>query len=581
MLKLRHIEHARAHRLVVMVRLLIYTILPLISLGFLWKFEPSSKLIPLVGLIALAILINLGQLVSRKQWAPPFRGSMFSWVPDLIVVTGIVHYTGGPISDFWFLFALVILAGGFARGVWGSLAAGVASSVVYAVMMYLSIKGIVTPVLPPDPIMLQADWAPTIALKTFLHITFFLLTAAIVGYMTERFQRKQGELDVKTSELDQLRLDTNVILETIPTGILACDFSKEILYFNRAGTEILEISGNMLRHGSSITTYLQPRPEIYQIVSKFVEEGLPTRQVELEIPLSNGDIRPIGIDANYLIDREGGKRGIVIYFNDLTEAKAIARQKRISDRLSAVGELSRDLAHEIRNPLAVIRGSVEFLSRELHPGGQMERLMDGIMRESDRLNTLIYEFLDFSRLSPPETKVVPVKEIIRSLIDMAKSTGDGKVINGTETQTTCLADFDQLLRSLDTLIKEIKRLNQSTSAAEILVAEPEENFEVFPKENIQIPRNQVGFVLRFPNLPLPEQDIDDLFRPFHHSDPKHRGLGLCTAHRIIESHKGEIRVVNRPQQGLALLVLMPSSTAQADDIALTSHEKSILEVEPA
>jgi signal transduction histidine kinase len=155
------------------------------------------------------------------------------------------------------------------------------------------------------------------------------------------------------------------------------------------------------------------------------------------------------------------------------------------------------------------------------------------------------------------------------------------VVNGIETQTTCLADYDQLLRSLDTLVKEINRLNQSTTAAEILIAEPEDDFEVFPKEHIKIPRNQVGFVLRFPNQPLPESDIDDLFRPFRHSDPKHRGLGLCTAHRIIESHKGEIRVVNQSQHGLALLILMPSTTAQADNIALTTHEKSILEVEPA
>ncbi len=581
MLKISHIEHARAQRLIVMVRLLIYTTLPMISLGFLWKFEPSSKLIPLVGLIALAILINLGQLVSRKRWAPPFRGSMFAWVPDLIVVTGIVHYTGGPVSDFWFLYVLVIVAGGFARGVWGSLTAGGVSSIVYATMMYLSYQEIVIPVLPTDPSTLQADWAPTVALKTFLHVTFFFLTAAIVGYMTERFQRKQGELDVKTSELDQLRMDTNTILETIPTGILACDFSKNILYFNRAGTEILEIPGHSLSHGLSITTYLEPRPEVYQVVSKFVEEGLPTRPVEMEIPLSNGDTRPIGIDATYLVDREGGKRGIVIYFNDLTEAKAIARQKRISDRLSAVAELSRDLAHEIRNPLAVIRGSVEFMSRELQPGGQMERLMDGILRESDRLNTLIYEFLDFSRLSPPESKVVPVKEIIRSLTDMARSTGGVKAINGRESPTTCLADYDQLLRSLDTLIKEINRLNQSTAATHILIAEPEENFEIFPQEYIRIPRNQVGFILRFPKQPLPEKDIDDLFRPFHHSDPKHRGLGLCTAHRIIESHKGEIRVVNQLKHGLALLILIPSYSAQADDIALTTHDKSILEEEPA
>ncbi|KPL08145.1 hypothetical protein AMJ86_01790 [bacterium SM23_57] len=558
MLGLQGQDLARSHRWITRIRLLVYTFLPVISLGFLWKFQPPMRLLPLIGLIALALLINLGQLVSWKRGKPLFKESLVTWTLDIFMITGIVHYTGGPVSDFGFLYILVIIAGGYSRGARGSFVAAGVSVLIYGSMIYLSYQGLLSQMLP-DPITMRADWGPTVALKVFLNATFFILIAAIIGYITERLKRKSGELEVKTSEFDQLKLDTDTIMETIPAGILAFDFAGNILYFNRAGQQILGTTEQRIHNTPSIHVFLAAQPGFYDAIENMINNELPARSLEIDMPVSNGNIRPIGIKATYLQDKQGGNRGIVVYFTDLTEAKDIEREMRISDRLSAVGELAGDLAHEIRNPLAVIRGSVEFMARELNPGGQMERLMTGILRESDRLNTLVYEFMDFARLSPPSCASLPVKSVMGILQKIPEITESVEKIHDTTSKTTCWADRDQLLRVIDSLIRDVGRQWDPRGNAELFVAEPGRECEVWKGYYATISKDQVGFVIRFPGKVLPESEVDDLFRPFRHADEKHRGLALCTAHRIVESHQGEIKVINLTGQGLALIVLLPIS----------------------
>jgi len=561
---------ARSPRWITLIRLIVYIVLPVISLGFLWRFEPPARLLPLIGLIALALLINVAQLISWKRGKDSvflfpagsrsgvsfFRESIFTWSLDMVMITGIVHYTGGPVSDFWFLYALVIIAAGFVRGVKGSFAAAIAASIAYGTIITLSCQGVLAQVLP-DPTMQRADWGPTMGLKVFLVISFFLLMAALAGYVTEQMRRRSGELAVKTSELDQLKLDTDTIMETIPAGILVYDLSGNILYFNRVGLRLLDVPESIFANGAKIQTFLKFQSPFYDILQRLIEHDLPLRLLEVNLPTSKAGVRTIGIRAKTLMDKDGGNRGVVVYFNDLSEEKALEREIRVSDRLSAVGELASDLAHEIRNPLAVIRGSVEFMARELNPGGQMERLMTGVLKESDRLNNLVYEFMEFSRLSPPECAILPVRTVMKILQKIPKITEYLEQIHTTSSKAMCWADRDQLLRALDSMIRDVGRQWDPPGKAEVLVTEPGKLFKVWENQTIQIPNDQVGFVIRFSGKVLNDTDVDDLFRPFRHADEKHRGLALCTAHRIIESHSGEIRVLNAPGHGLALVVLIP------------------------
>jgi len=179
------------------------------------------------------------------------------------------------------------------------------------------------------------------------------------------------------------------------------------------------------------------------------------------------------------------------------------------------------------------------------------------------LNNLVYEFMEFSRLSPPECALLPVKTMLKILQKIPTIADYLEQIHFTSSKTMCWADRDQLLRALDSLICDVGRQWDPPGKAELTIAEPGKAFEVWENDDVQIPHDQVGIVIRFPGKVLNEPDVDDLFRPFRHSDEKHRGLALCTAHRIIESHRGEIRVLNAAGYGLALVVLIP--LAGSDD----------------
>jgi two-component system sensor histidine kinase PilS (NtrC family) len=647
MLGLQGKDLARARKWIAIFRLVVYTFLPIISLGFLWKFQPPTKLVPLIGLIGLALLLNLGQLlgwlgfdrlkklrdfsedvISQTPRNKLLGWSILSWIPDMIMISGIVYYTGGPVSDFWFLYILVIILGGLNNATKGAFSAAAFSALVYISMMYLSFQGVIGEILPGEtlgrgglgPSGIRADLLPTLSLKAFLVLSFFVLTAAIVSYITQRYHSKAGELEVKTSELHQLRLDTDTILETIPAGILACDSQGNILYSNQSGMNILELPSYAITQECNIQDLLESQPIFLQVIREMLDSSISPRvrserwctrtgmthpHLEVTLPLANSTCRPVGIDASYLQDRKGGYRGLVVYFTDLTEAKALERDLRISDRLTAVGELARDLAHEIRNPLAVIRGSVEFMARDLHPGGEkvvhphMERLMAGILRESDRLNSLVYEFLDFSRLPPPECAILPVKVVLKSLQKLPIAphfdAGDPsaqsgvEVVNGLTSKTDCFADRDQLLRALSSLIQEINRQQpdqsrlpgEAPSAPQILIAEPGRACAIWSEARLHndmviIPNNQVGFVIRFPGQALSESEVEDLFRPFRHADSKHRGLGLCTAHRIIMGHRGDVRVFNHAEDGLALLVLIPLPPTGDDPVTMSTQRTNVL-----
>jgi two-component system sensor histidine kinase PilS (NtrC family) len=566
----------RSQRWITLIRLMVYTCLPVMSLGFLWNFQPPSRLLPLIGLVALALLINLGQLLARKLRKSFLKDSIFTWLLDMVMITGIVYYTGGPVSDLWFLYVLVIITGAFARGAKGSFIAAGISSAVYGAMIYLSNQGIIAQILP-DPTTQRADWTPTIELKVFLSISFFLLMAAIFGYITEGLRRKSGELEIKTSELDQLKLDTDTILETIPAGIMAYDFSGEILYFNQVGLKILNVPKHIFEHGMKIQSFLKVQPAFFDVLQKMIDSEFLPRSLELNLQTKNSNHRPVGIKATYLSDKEGGKRGVVVYFNDLTEEKALEREIRITDRLSAVGELASDLAHEIRNPLAVIRGSVEFMARELNPGGQMERLMSGVLRESDRLNNLVYEFMDFARLPPPECTIIPARTVLNILQKIPQIANYLDEIQSTSSKVACWADRDQLLRALDSIVREVGRQWSPAAKAQILIADPGKSFQVWKGETIQTPNEQVGFVVRFPGNVLNDSEVDDLFRPFRRADEKHRGLALCTAHRIVMSHNGEIKVLNISEQGLALVVLIPIADFDGETTLYSPKEMPVPE----
>jgi two-component system sensor histidine kinase PilS (NtrC family) len=252
-------------------------------------------------------------------------------------------------------------------------------------------------------------------------------------------------------------------------------------------------------------------------------------------------------------------RGAICSFQDLTEIKRMEEQVRQADRLAAIGRLAAGLAHEIRNPIGSIRGSVELLGGSLDPKGDDRRLMDIVLRESDRLDAIIRDFLQFSR--PPTLVRVPtdlggmLDEILLMLSNQSRLQGtDAPVqIRRESSESTVKVDVDpsQMRQALWNLC--LNGVEAMPQGGELRVGVR----ALTPAAG----RPHVEVTVEDTGVGITAAELTQVFEPFYTTKPQGTGLGLAIAHRIVEDHGGELRVQSEPYRGTRFTISLPVSEA--------------------
>jgi two-component system sensor histidine kinase PilS (NtrC family) len=253
-------------------------------------------------------------------------------------------------------------------------------------------------------------------------------------------------------------------------------------------------------------------------------------------------------------------RGAICSFQDLTDIKRMEEQVRQADRLAAIGRLAAGLAHEIRNPIGSIRGSVEVLGGSLDPKGDDRRLMDIVLRESDRLDAIIRDFLQFSR--PPHLVRVPT-DVAGMLDEILLMLGHQNGLQGADAprveirrevaEPTVKADVDpsQMRQALWNLcLNAVEAMPQGGELRVCVRAKTMESGR--PVVLITVEDTGVG---------ITAAELTQVFEPFYTTKPQGTGLGLAIAHRIVEDHGGEMRVQSEPYRGTRFTISLPVSEA--------------------
>ncbi|HOP07342.1 MAG TPA: ATP-binding protein [candidate division Zixibacteria bacterium] len=555
----RAINHKRPGWLLPL-RLASYVILFVVVV--FWMDYPHYLRVPFIlysiATLAVAVLFGLHRRYPVNSARTVTVALQFLF--EIAIETGIVYTTGNVNSPFFALFLLTIVSAALAYNLIGTLIVASLASLGDVFIIWLGIEFSDIPGesgLRGLDALLQAQ--DSIFYSVFLHLLIFYLIAFIAGFLAERLRIRDRQLADASAALRMARLETDDILRHLNSGLLTVDQDGRLIYFNRAAERILGYSEGDVRGMLCNDVFAQRMPQLAEAVMDGIENNTQYPRKEISILNAHRIKTPLGLATSRLQGEEGRLRGVIAIFSDLTDAKRLEEKVRAADRLAAVGELSASIAHEIRNPLAAISGSVEVLKGELQVAGENARLMDLIVKESDRLSKITTEFLQYARIDRPTMAKVELCHLVQDIIQVVyhhPSYHENIKISFQTNESIVYVVGDE------GLIKQLL-LNIAVNACEAMDAQPHElEFSLERPEE----RNQVLIRVTDDGPGITRTNLARIYQPFFSTKKEGTGLGLAVVHRICAALKIRSQVDSIPGRGTSFsFVLRPYGCLVLDD----------------
>jgi two-component system, NtrC family, sensor histidine kinase PilS len=547
---MKTVEHERQLRWLMILRLVTVTTLLISAFAIELALKPVQTVQPLFLLAAGTYGMVLTYAI-LDRW---LKGTAFfiylQLVGDALVVTAFVRITGGIDSPMSFLYLLPIAVASillFRRG--GLVLAG-CSFTCYAVLVLhgagrIGLGTFLGPVETGEP------WRASYFL--IVHAVAFVAVALLAAYLSERVQSQTSELVQRAGAVARLQALNENIIESIHSGLLTTDLGGVVNFMNPGGSEITgraqsEVEGT-------------PIEALFGFESGFLEDTKAQLRARRRFRFERYYLAPsgerifLGIAVSNLKDRDGRPLGYIFTFQDLTDVFAKEQQARLKERMAAMGQMAAGMAHELRNPLAAISGSVQYLKGDLRPTGETLELMDIILRESQRLDQAIKDFLTFARpgkFSPQRSELVRlIEDHLKLLRKSREFTGAHRIETRYESEEIwCDVDpnrIKQVFWNLSTnALKAMPRGGALTIAVRTVAA-----------------RNEVEVTVADEGVGMDERARDDYFQPFRSAFDEGTGLGAAIVYRLVEEHGGRIDVDTAPGRGTIVRVTVPGSRAGA------------------
>src|SRR3989441_6590798 len=371
------------------------------------------------------------------------------FIVDVATTSYLVFFTGGAESQFVPLYLLSPLLGGVFLSIGGGVLLAALSSLAYAGFCVAGLEGL----MPTSPYGLtQGLGDAALLLRMLLYVPLLFVVGVIGGYLGRRLKEGRRALETARAELNRALFDTESILENMSSGLVTVDADGIVRHWNRAASEILGCPGDSIRGRQYTDAFGPSLKEFTERVRDALERGTQSNRAEITVEKPGGTRMPLGLSTSLLRDPDGLRRGVIGLFQDLSEVRALEDRIPRRETPAAIGELSAGIAHEIRNCLNPISGSVEVLQRELKVKGENARLLDLIVRESERLDNFIRELLDYARERPLKCETLDLSELLRDLIDVAERHPDaeGKSLrfSSPEEEVCVHVDSEQMRQGL-------------------------------------------------------------------------------------------------------------------------------------
>jgi two-component system sensor histidine kinase PilS (NtrC family) len=499
----------------------------------------------LYGTVAAAFLATVLYALVHGRVRRLGRFAAVQLGTDLAIVTALVAFSGASASIFTFLYVPITVYAAILFGRPGAYGTATLASLAYAAVGVAAANGWLGAAIAPLPAPVQlARWG--------VHAGALLLVALLSSALSSERDLTGRALDERTRDLHSLRRLYERTVESLTSGLLTTDLQRRITSFNPeaeriTGAQAHQVLGHPLEGvmpGFERVLEAQERPEGGERVRsrrRFRGRG--------------GEELHLGLASSILREADGSPCGYVVIFQDVTEVVEMERELRRNERLAAAGHLAASLAHEIRNPLAAISGSIQVLQREAAPSdseGATERLMSIVLRETNRLDALINDFLQYARPAPPRRERVVLNGLVEEVIKIFEPVRPAGVTLSTDVPAGLAihADSSQLKQLLWNLFRNaVDAMPQGgelgVSATQIQAQAP---YGASRREMME-GSAFVEVVVSDSGVGIADDHLDRIFDPFFTTKPDGTGLGLATVHRIVEGNGGRLSVESSPGCG--------------------------------
>jgi two-component system sensor histidine kinase PilS (NtrC family) len=475
-----------------------------VLLGVASLFRPEDRgALPYLLLFAANVSLSLG----CWEWFRRSGSAVYvAWVALTAAVTldtVVLYYSGGAGSVFVFLYFFSVGAAGVLTGLPGSLWTAALSTVGMICLFRAE----------------SVHWFSLHGLRALLYAVNFFLTAVVASYVFGKVRQRERSYEQTLGELRQTRLDMQAILDSLSTGVAVLNMAGEVLYSNPAGRKVLGLESSSANE--AVQPLLAPDQPMGLAVRSLMQRANPDSRAEIELATATVR-RPVGLSVSPLDDAEGQPRGGIVLFTDLTRLKEAERVERERERLAAIGRLSRDLAHEIRNPLATVRGCVEMIGRGEGDSAELRSYLDLALRESDRLNALLRDFLAFAQMETPRRRKADLLPLIRRRL--AECPNGMSVVDELGAHHEIEFDPDQIRLAVDAIILSLCDWAENKGRIRV-------------EQRVESP-SKIRFLLD--GLSIPVDATEGAFQPFSGVARTFSGLALPTALRVVHAHGGTL-----------------------------------------
>ncbi|HEY3130263.1 MAG TPA: ATP-binding protein [Acidobacteriota bacterium] len=522
-------------RLLSVVILRVIVITPVLAFAGILRTQLSVK--ALVAFWVAIYALSLFHFLTLRVLSNLTISFYIQMLSDLVFVTLLIHRSGDFNSIFIPLYLLVIIYSSMLEQRRGGTIATSLSIICYVTIILLGYFGWI-------PFPTSSQLSQEIVFRIGLNLLSFIGVGSLGIYLSERLQVVRRELGQKEDSLAELQALHKNIINSIRSGLFTTDLQGAITSFNPAAEEITHYSGPRVlgRACSVIIGHLGMR----RLMSSDFTRLKHALRTEVWARDAAGRSRYFGFSASPLFSQSDQIIGYIISFQDLTGIKKLEEEVRLKDKMAAIGNLAAGIAHELRNPLGSIAGSVQVLKSDLELTGDRAQLLDIVLRESDRLNKIIEDFLSYAKPRDSMMRPVALDNVLEETLQLVRNdpkfSGHKILVDKSNSTPPCLANPDQIKQLFWNLITNAMKAMPNGGELNIRISHSDKYVKAAFKDH---------------GIGMSRPERSRLFQPFASGFVNGVGLGMAIVYQIVQRHRGKIAVKSRKHKGTTIIVAIP------------------------